>query len=111
MIYELYKATRQLIESYEKTKQEDDPIELVTMFKDWVEIVEKIEKNRPQIKDKYEHELQAHKSFTSEQVDFICEQIGDWYLEWKEKMWVDGKPNGHWLGVAKEQLKTMICGD
>jgi hypothetical protein len=26
-------------------------------------------------------------------------------------MWVDGKPNQHFLGFAKEQLKEMICGD
>lgn len=49
--------------------------------------------------------------FTNEQIDHICYQIGEWYLDWERKMWVDGKPNQHWLGVAKEQLKEMICGN
>jgi hypothetical protein len=49
--------------------------------------------------------------FTTQQIDHICYQIGEWYLQWERKMWVDGKPNQHWLGVAKEQLKTLICGD
>jgi hypothetical protein len=49
--------------------------------------------------------------FTTQQIDHICYQIGEWYIQWQEKMWVDGKPNQHWLGFAKEELKTMICGD
>jgi hypothetical protein len=48
---------------------------------------------------------------TTEQIDHICYQIGEWYLEWENKMWSDGKPNQHWLGRAKEELKTMICGE
>jgi hypothetical protein len=48
---------------------------------------------------------------TTEQIDHICYQIGEWYLQWQDKMWVDGKPNQHFLGFAKEQLKEMICGD
>ena len=48
---------------------------------------------------------------TGEQIDHICYQIGEWYLQWEKKMWVTGKPNQHWLGFAKEQLKEMICGD
>ena len=49
--------------------------------------------------------------FTTQQIDHICYQIGEWYTQWEHKMWVDGKPNQHWLGFAKEELKTMICGD
>lgn len=48
--------------------------------------------------------------FTTDQIDHICYQIGEWYIQWQSKMWVDGKPNQHWLGHAKEQLKEMICG-
>lgn len=48
---------------------------------------------------------------TMQQIDHICYQIGEWYIQWERKMWVDGKPNQHWLGFAKEELKTMICGD
>ena len=50
-------------------------------------------------------------TFTPEQKDFICSQIGWWYLMWKDRMWVEDKPNQHWLGTGKEHLKTMICGD
>lgn len=49
--------------------------------------------------------------FTTHQIDHICYQIGEWYIQWQNKMWVDGKPNQHYLGFAKEQLKEMICGD
>lgn len=49
--------------------------------------------------------------FTTQQIDHICYQIGEWYIQWQEKMWVKDKPNQHWLGFAKEELKTMICGD
>lgn len=49
--------------------------------------------------------------FTTAQIDHICYQIGEWYIQWEQKMWVDGKPNHHWLGFAKEELKTLICGD
>lgn len=45
--------------------------------------------------------------FTYLQVDHICYQIGEWYLEWKIK--ISPYPNN--LGFAKEQLKEMICGD
>jgi hypothetical protein len=48
--------------------------------------------------------------FTYEHIDWICYQIGDWYIDWEKRMWVDGKPNQHFLGYAKEQLKEMICG-
>ena len=49
--------------------------------------------------------------FTTQQIDHICYQIGEWYSQWEHKMWVKDKPNQHWLGFAKEELKTMICGD
>ncbi len=58
-----------------------------------------------------QYQVGDYHPFTSLQRDRICYQIGDWYVEWKDRMWVDGKPNQHWLGVAKEQLKTMICGE
>lgn len=47
--------------------------------------------------------------FTPEQVDYICYQIGEWYFKWKGNI----TPNHeqHRLGYAKEELKTMICGD
>ena|ERR1700679_604531 len=48
---------------------------------------------------------------TGKQIDHICYQIGEWYIQWKHKMWVDCKPNQDWLGFAKEELKQMIFGD
>ena len=45
--------------------------------------------------------------FTREQEDWICYQIGEWYLEWKDKI-VDGSAL-HKLGIAKEHLKTILC--
>ena len=48
------------------------------------------------------------KEFTYLQVDHICHQIGEWYLAWKDRMCPGGLHN---LGLAKEELKLMICGD
>jgi hypothetical protein len=44
--------------------------------------------------------------FTQEQIDYICYVIGDWYLEWKHKIVLDGAE--HRLGHAKELLKEML---
>lgn len=44
--------------------------------------------------------------FTREQIDWICYQIGDWYLQMKPLL--EGQHN---LGYMKERLKLMICGD
>lgn len=45
--------------------------------------------------------------FTPEQVDWICYQIGEWYLDWKHMIVDTGVC--HRLGVAKESLKARIC--
>ena len=50
------------------------------------------------------------KKFTKEQMDWICYQIGEWYLDWKPKL-IDYDARTHRLGYAKEDLKTRICGD
>jgi hypothetical protein len=42
--------------------------------------------------------------FTAEQINWICYQIGDWYLMMKPLL--EGTHN---LGHMKERLKTMIC--
>lgn len=52
----------------------------------------------------------SNPNFTTEQIDHICYQIGEWYLRWKDNM-ATGEGRCHRLGFAKEQLKTMICGD
>lgn len=66
-----------------------------------------MEKSCPELKTVYEKEEKIKKSFTPEQTDFICYQIGEWYLKWKQRI----APGEHRLGVAKEELKEMICGD
>lgn len=54
--------------------------------------------------------------FTREQEDWLCYEIGEWYLDWKHSMAVhladcETKCNcgQHRLGVAKEMLKMRIC--
>jgi len=44
--------------------------------------------------------------FTPLQLEYICSQIGDWYLKWKRNI----TTGEHKLGIAKEELKVMICG-
>ncbi len=55
-------------------------------------------------------DLTERPDFTPEQIDWICYQIGNWYLEWKHKI-VNYEDKTHKLGHAKELLKIMICGD
>ena len=45
-------------------------------------------------------------NFTQDQKDFICYQIGDWYLMMKPLL--EGQHN---LGYMKEKLKIMVCDD
>lgn len=49
------------------------------------------------------------RKFTKQQVDFICYQIGEWYVQWKNQL-VDYETRTHRLGQAKEALKERICG-
>lgn len=44
--------------------------------------------------------------FTQAQKDWICYQIGVWYLMMKPLL--EGQHN---LGFMKEKLKMMVCGD
>jgi hypothetical protein len=48
------------------------------------------------------------RKFTKQQVDFICYQIGDWYMQWRDQL-VDYKTRTHRLGAAKEALKERFC--
>lgn len=50
------------------------------------------------------------RKFTKQQVDFICYQIGEWYVQWKNQL-VDYETRTHRLGFAKEDLKRIICGE
>jgi hypothetical protein len=55
-------------------------------------------------------EEKIQETFTDEQIDFICYQIGEWYLIWKNQI-ANYDERTHRLGFAKEQLKSMICGE
>jgi len=107
-LYEWYCSTKALIKDVEEFRDNEDTDE---MTKEWEDAVEVIEASHPEIKAHYERQQAIKQSFSPEQVDHICYQIGEWYLRYKEKMWIKDKPNQHILGVAKEKLKKMICGD
>ena len=49
------------------------------------------------------------RKFTKQQVDFICYEIGEWDVQWKNQL-VDYDAKTHRLGYAKELLKERICG-
>ena len=48
--------------------------------------------------------------FTQEQKDWICWQIGEWYIYWKDRL-INYEDKTHKLGHAKELLKIAICDD
>jgi|GEM_PF-2501194 hypothetical protein len=86
-------------------------IEIVKAIDELTTAINIIETSFPDIKEYHEKQTKIQSSFTREQIDYICWQIGEWYIDWKTKI-VSGCEEGqHRLGVAKEQLKTMICGD
>jgi len=55
-------------------------------------------------------DITARPHFTNEQIDWICYQIGDWYLDNKNTI-CSYTDRTHRLGHAKEILKIMICGE
>lgn len=109
-LYAWYENSRDCLAKYELESQGCEPHEfdeqLNDMVKGWQEVIDIMDKNRPQIKDWYMRKKEMQKSFTTDQINFICEQIGDWYLMMKPLL--EGEHN---LGHMKEKLKTMICGE
>jgi hypothetical protein len=55
---------------------------------------------------RYNMEKAMWATFSREQQDFICAQIGHWYYMMKPLL-----EGSHNLGYMKEVLKNMICGD
>ena len=104
--YDMYKRSRDLLDRYEREKEDDDPEELGDIVKDWIDVIQAIDKSHPQVREWYESNKAIQYTFTNEQKDFICWQIGDWYLMMKPLL--EGQHN---LGYMKEKLKEMICGD
>lgn len=109
ILYEMYKEMRQDLDRMEKISNKDDM--LFSLLESCKKNIEAIESNFSDIKLRYERNKTIQNSFTQEQVDFICYQIGDWYLKWKNNLIVDGEKGQHRLGFAKEELKSMICGE
>ena len=113
-LYDWYKDSRDSLARYESEKQWHESHELDEqideMVKGWKEIIEIVDRSHPQIKERYMRNQEMQKSFTSDQINFICEQIGDWYLQHKDTL-VNYEQKTHRLGHAKELLKIMICGD
>ena len=109
-LYDWYAHSRQALAKYELEQQIYEPHEMDPqideMVKGWQEAITMIDQNTPQVKNWYERKKEIQKTFTPEQVNFICEQIGDWYLMMKPLL--EGQHN---LGYMKERLKIMICGD
>lgn len=55
-----------------------------------------------------EEEIKKRMNLTYEQEEALCWIIGEWYLDWKNKM-VNYDNRTHCLGFAKEDLKDRIC--
>lgn len=108
-IFKMYMDTRNLIKRAQST--EIVGVEERQLIQEWQQAVEILEASSPDYKNRYDRLIKNQESFTPEQIDFICYQIGDWYLEWKDRIVVDLKKGTHRLGYAKEQLKSIICGD
>lgn len=108
-LYKIYYDLRNLIKKAQASECPGaDNRSLVEEYKLSTEIIENMD---PNYKRRYERHVMNQQTFTSEQIDFICYQIGDWYLEWKDRLVIDLKNGTHRLGYAKEQLKTLICGE
>lgn len=105
-LYEMYRNSRDLLDKYEREKEHEGRTEFEEIVNGWREVITIIDTSHPQIKAWYERRKEMQKSFTREQQDFICYEIGDWYLMMKPLL--EGTHN---LGYMKEKLKTMICGD
>lgn len=109
LVYDIYKSARDLLKEFEDISHPSIPEdEFLNSMKSANAL---IEKSHPEFPRRYEEDMRMTSSFTRQQQDWICFQIGEWYLTWKNKMVSNGGPNIHRLGVAKEQLKTMLCGD
>lgn len=53
-------------------------------------------------------EFKVKLNLTESQQKEICSIIGEWYIEWKEKI-VEHEGIVHKFGFAKEDLKQRIC--
>jgi hypothetical protein len=85
-----YKETQRLIEEAQAVSSDHVSSEFrenMSLLMDvWLRTISDLEIKSPGIKERYLQRKAMQESFTPKQIDFICYQIGDWYLEWKDKM-------------------------
>lgn len=111
ILYKLYSSARRIVDKLETERKKGESPAVLYLITSWNETILALEKRHPEFKRKYENNELYKNSLNIYQKQYICSQIGDWYEDWKDKMWIDEKPNQHWLGQAKEELKNKICGD
>ena len=106
VIYRIYKEQKRIIQLASDSDSEE--------FKAFIEELKLantiLEEGCSEYKQRHEREKRIQSSFTAEQIDFICCQIGDWYLEWKHRIIINLDKGTHKLGYAKEKMKELICG-
>lgn len=108
-IFSMYCDIKRMIEQAQKSELPGAAErELVA---DWENAIAIFDETSKDYLARYERLKRNQDSFTPEQIDFICYQIGDWYLEWKDRLVIDLEKGQHRLGYAKEKLKTLICGE
>jgi hypothetical protein len=107
--FKVYVDLKNLISKAEKSEIKD--AEERQMVQEWKLSIEAFDQSSADYLLRYERLIKNQESFTPEQIDFICYQIGDWYMEWKDRIVLDIKEGTHRLGYAKEKLKTIICGE
>lgn len=109
-LYELYENLCISISGYQQQINDKAPDEFDEILNDLIkerkEMIDNINASHPEIRALYMRKKQIQKTFTHEQIDYICCQIGDWYLMMKPLL-----EGSHNLGYMKEKLKTMICGE
>ncbi len=104
-LYRMYVEQKRLIRAAEACKNEhgDDELNLIADMKVSHAI---LDERNPEYPRRYQMEQEMFASFNQDQINFICAQIGHWYVMMKPLL--EGTHN---LGHMKEVLKTMICGD
>ncbi len=107
-IYDMYARTKRLIKSAFDAEPCDDKrsTENLFMIEEWRKIIKYIDQTYPTVTALYDRRQNVIESFTAEQIDHICYQIGDWYFMMKPLLEAN-----HNLGYMKERLKNMICGE
>lgn len=88
-IFKMFMETRNLLNR--ASIPEIKGVEERQLIYDLKVAIDVLEQTSPDYKVRYERLLKNQESFTPEHIDFICYQIGDWYLEWKHRIIVDLK--------------------